>query len=142
MTTQPAIFTSNYWNYTGAGRIAISRGIPRNTPAGFRIYRALAPGAWFNQEPYCSNEALYKERYCDEILKPLDAATVYEQLLVLTGGHTPVLLCWEHLDKEGQWCHRRMAAAWFEKELGIIVPEYPPAMLGKQSLQTTLSLPL
>jgi hypothetical protein len=121
------MFTSNYWNYTGPGCIAISRGIPRNIPAGFRIYRALAPGAWFSQEPYCSDEALYRQRYFDEILKLLNAARVYEQLRTLAGDHAPVLLCWEHLDKEGQWCHRRMAAEWFEAELGISVPEYKPA---------------
>src|SRR4051812_15795919 len=123
MSTQPAILTSNYWNYTGAGRIAISRGIPRNIPAGFRIYRALAPGTWFNQEPYHSDEALYRQRYYDEVLKPLNAVQEYERLLALTGGHTPVLLCWEHLNKPGVWCHRRMAAEWFEAELKISVPE-------------------
>jgi hypothetical protein len=138
MKKEPAILTSNYWNYTGAGRIAISRGVPRNVPAGYKIYRALAPGIWFNKPPFCENEALYRERYFDEILKPLNAAQVYDDLLVLSGGHPPVLLCWEDVRKEGQWCHRRMAGEWFEQELGFSVPEYQPAARENSSLQTSL----
>ena len=33
----------------GLGRISIARWAPRKTPAGFRIYKALAPGCWFNK---------------------------------------------------------------------------------------------
>jgi hypothetical protein len=138
MESQPKIFTSNYWRYKGEGRVAISRSSPRNAPAGFKIYRALAPGTWFNKPPYCDDEAVYRERYETEILKPLNATQVYADLLVLTDGHPPVLLCWEDVTKEGQWCHRRMAAAWFERELGFSVPEYEPILPQKSRLQLPL----
>ncbi|MCL6442574.1 MAG: DUF488 domain-containing protein, partial [Alicyclobacillus sp.] len=39
----------------------------------------------------------------------------YEEL-----GENAVLLCYE---KHNDWCHRRMVADWFEKELGVVVPE-------------------
>jgi hypothetical protein len=49
-------------------RIGISRGVPRRMGAGFRIYRKLAPGPWFNSvdvDTYC-------DRFRAEILAPLD----------------------------------------------------------------------
>lgn len=29
-------------------RVGISRGTPRRLPAGYRVFRSLAPGPWFN----------------------------------------------------------------------------------------------
>jgi hypothetical protein len=40
--------TSSFFLYTGPGRVSIARYPPRGTPAGFRVFKALAPGAWFN----------------------------------------------------------------------------------------------
>lgn len=116
--------TSNFWQYpTGNNRIAISRVIPRGIVPGFKRFRALAPGAWFNQPEYKNNQAAYRERYIAEILAPLNAQDTWEQLHQLAGGEEPILLCWEPLKKQGEWCHRRMVAEWFEAELGVAVPE-------------------
>jgi hypothetical protein len=38
-----------------------------------------------------------------------------------------VLLCFENLDKPGEWCHRRMFAAWWEAQTGQAVPELEAA---------------
>lgn len=65
----------------------------------------------------------YRKKYFIEVLGKLDAQQAWDELHRLTHPHEPVLLCWEVLDKPGQWCHRRMVAEWFEKELGITVPE-------------------
>ncbi len=35
--------TSSYFYYTGPGRIGITVGNPRGIPAGYRMYRQLAP---------------------------------------------------------------------------------------------------
>jgi hypothetical protein len=97
-------------------RVGISRGTPRRLPAGYRIYRALAPGPWFNSvgiEEYC-------ELYRSEILGPLDPRVV---LLGLANGRVPVLLCYEQ-PIPGQWCHRAMAAEWLAEALGATVPEF------------------
>ncbi len=48
-------------------------------------------------------------------------------MLSLADPHEPVLLCWERPPfSETTWCHRRLVAAWLERELGLIVPEVEP----------------
>ncbi len=82
----------------------------------------------------------FQAKYFNEILKPLNPQQVWNELqnLVIGQGHPPVLLCHENISKPGQWCHRRMAALWFEQELGIAVPEMvmqpKPAKLTEPSL--------
>lgn len=119
--------TSNFWNYTSPGRIIISRGFPRNLGVGYKLYRALNPGRWFNDPDLTSNQEKFRERYFNEILKPLDPKKVYDHLHTLVEGYEPVLLCWEDVTKPDQWCHRRMVADWFEDQLGVKVPEFAPA---------------
>jgi hypothetical protein len=132
--------TSNFWNYTGSGRIIISRGFPRNLGEGYRLYRALNPGTWFNSEEYKCCEAKFRERYFREILKPLNPQKVYDHLHELAKGHEPVLLCWEKDPSQpDEWCHRRMVAEWFEEHLGVKVPEYVVAKKPKaKSKQASL----
>jgi len=111
--------TASFYTYTGPGRISIARFAPRNTPAGFRIYKPLAPGSWFNSVP----EHTYRVLYFDQ-LALLDLVAVEADLHRLAGGSEPVLLCYEKPPfSASNWCHRRMVAEWFEKELGICVTE-------------------
>lgn len=102
-------------------KIGISRGSPRGHAAGYRLYKTLAPGAWFNSV----TPDVYLERY-GEILEALDPETVVSQIEALAGDKTPVLCCFEAAAKinEGStWCHRSIAAAWLEARLGIKVEE-------------------
>jgi hypothetical protein len=101
-------------------RVGISRGTPRRLQAGYRIYRALAPGPWFNSVAVPE----YNRRYRAEILGPLDPRQVADDLLALGNGRIPVLLCYERAGKEGDWCHRAIAAEWLAEALGIVVPEF------------------
>ncbi len=129
--------TSNFWHYTGLGRIVIARSTPHHMPPGYRIYSKLAPGAWFNEVRYKYNEALFKERYYNEILNYLNPGQEYETLHMLAGGAEPILLCWEkNPHNSHEWCHRRMVAEWFEASLGVKVPEYqrPSKSLNQLSL--------
>lgn len=120
--------TASFFTYTGPGRISIARYAPRGTPKGFRIFKALAPGPWFNS---VSKEE-YIERFENEILRPLDPVRVFKQLVALAGEAEPVLLCWEKppldgLDGPGDnFCHRRLVARWFEQFMPIEVPELEP----------------
>jgi hypothetical protein len=58
----------------------------------------------------------------------LDPQHTWNQLHELAAGAEPVLLCWELPPfTASNWCHRRMAAAWFEDQLGIEVDELPHA---------------
>lgn len=113
--------TSSFFNYTGPGRVSIARYAPRGTPAGFRTFRKLAP----KQDMLKMGYDDYRVKYFGEILKPLDPAEVYDHLIAVAYPHEPVLLCWERLIKDGEWCHRRMVAEWLEKALGIEVLELP-----------------
>jgi len=100
-------------------RIGISRGVPRRTPAGYRVYRTLAPGPWFNSV----GPDEYYHRYRTEILAPLDPKIVADDLQRLAGGAIPVMLCFER-PGTGQWCHRAMAAEWLAEALGTPIPEF------------------
>ena len=114
--------TSSFYLYSGDGRVSIARTAPRRVAAGFRMYRALAPGKWLFDPAYKDYD-VYRERYFSEILGPLDAQKTWDELHALADGHEPVLLCHEHLLKPGDWCHRRMVAEWFEDKLGVAVSE-------------------
>jgi hypothetical protein len=118
--------TSNYFTYSGHGRISVSRSVPRFTAPGYKIFRALAPGKWLYERQYKYDQQAYRERYFSEILAPLDSQATYDALCALAAPYEPVLLCWEDLTKPDEWCHRRMIAEWFEDALGIHVPEVVP----------------
>ena len=123
--------TGSFYLYSGPGRISIARTAPRRVVAGFRIYRALAPGAWLFDPVYKDYNA-YRERYFREILESLDPQKTWDDLHALTDGHEPVLLCHEHLRKAGDWCHRRIVAEWFEQKLDVKVPELAIETLSNQ----------
>lgn len=111
--------TASFKTYDGPGRISIARYAPRGTPAGYRVYKPLAPGRWFNSVSQDEYRKLFFKQLAD-----LNPESVSVRLHELAGGHEPVLLCWEvppfHANN---WCHRRMVADWFLDKLGIQVEE-------------------
>ncbi|MET9965295.1 hypothetical protein ABZZ80_05060 [Streptomyces sp. NPDC006356] len=49
------------------------------------------------------------------------------QRIAVTGSDLRlVLLCFEDLAKAGEWCHRRMFAAWWQEKTGAQVRELGP----------------
>lgn len=98
-------------------RVGISRGQPRGLAKGYRLYKKLAPGPWFNSVGTFEYEARYSE-----VLAQLDPQQTLDELRRLAGGKVPVLCCWERAGR-GQWCHRALAARWLADALGIEVPE-------------------
>jgi hypothetical protein len=114
-----AMKTSSFFAYKGPGRVSIARFPPRNTPAGFRVYKKLAPGPWFNSVSRDEYDRLYGAQ-----LAALDPAVVKSELQALAGDAEPVLLCWERTPfTEKNWCHRRIVARWLHETLGEPVPE-------------------
>ena len=99
-------------------RIGISLGT-RGLPAGYRVYRQLAPGKWFRT----ASPREYLVRYTDDVLSPLKADKVLADLTKLAGGKVPVLCCWENPPPDPTWCHRGLVSAWLKDQLGIDVPE-------------------
>jgi hypothetical protein len=117
----PRIKTSSWFDVMPANhvRIGISRGVPRCMAAGYRVFRKLAPGPWFNSV----GVEEYYQRYCAEILGPLNPHDVAAELAEMAAGGVAVMLCYERAGS-GQWCHRALAAAWLAQALGIVIPEY------------------
>ncbi|MGU9981480.1 hypothetical protein ACJ4V0_15705 [Phreatobacter sp. HK31-P] len=100
-------------------KIGISRGTPRGMAAGYRLFKILAPGVWFNSVP--ADE--YRKRYFDETLGPLDPAKTVSDIEGMAQGRTAVLVCYESPLKPEEWCHRGYVSAWLHDKLGLEVPE-------------------
>lgn len=105
-----------YLTHRLRGGISIARSSPRWV-SGYKLYRKLNPGPWFKS---CATTDEYIDRYCDEILDPLDAEQTYNELISLVSPLEPILLCWESPD---QFCHRDVVRAWFKESLGVDVFE-------------------
>jgi hypothetical protein len=132
MATAFPLFTSRFGAKrlilaSGAAPIRISLGYPR-WPLGYTLAGAcplLAPfGAMLKMD-----QELYTRVYRDR-LDRLGVATIAAALQELSDqneGRGLVLLCFENLAKPGQWCHRRLFAAWFEAQTGLPVPELAEA---------------
>ena len=86
---------------------------------GYRLYKGLAPGHWFNSVGIDE----YYYRYRTEIFAPLDPRKVRDDLERLAAGRVPVLLCYER-PVGADWCHRAIAAEWLAEALGVAVPEF------------------
>lgn len=110
------IFTSNF---KIAGRlpqaVAISLGIPRGWRG--RRYKALAP-------PRDLIKIMEPEKfirlYRAQVLDSLDPMQVIREM----GGDNFIMVCWE---PPGEFCHRRVVAAWLRKHTGVLVEEFMPA---------------
>jgi hypothetical protein len=100
-------------------RVSISRGSPRGI-VGYKTYRPLAPGAWFNS----ISDAEYLTRY-EQLLTNLDPAATVAEIEALAGDKIPVLCCFETIAKiaAGSWCHRHLVKLWLEHHFEIEVPE-------------------
>ena len=111
--------TGSWMTYKGLGRVGISLGAPRGQPAGFRLYRTLAP----TRDMLHMAKDEYVPRYA-EILAKLDPKKTWDEIHALAGGAEPVILCFERPPfTVTNFCHRRLVADWFERELGQLVPE-------------------
>jgi uncharacterized protein YeaO (DUF488 family) len=85
-------------------------------------YKILAPKYKFFQEwKQNQDNDFYIEHFDNEVLAPLSAAAVYEDLEKLSNGNDCVLLCYE---KTGDFCHRHLVAKWLETNLNIKVVEW------------------
>jgi len=122
------IFTSNFKT---AGHlpqaVAISLGVPR----GWRGARCtvLAP-----PRPLIKimDEATFIPLYRAQVLDKLDPHKIIRDL----GGDNFIMLCWE---ASGEFCHRRVVAAWMLKHTGIQVEEFNPKLRAHQEWLRNLS---
>ncbi len=110
-------FTSLPLGYT---RVGISRGAPRRYTPGYRMLRRLAPGPWFRSV----DAEEYVRRYEAEVLSHLDPHDVVNRLSRIGLGGPIALVCFERPGTADGWCHRALVSAWFDRELGLAVPEH------------------
>ena len=80
-------------------------------------YKKLAPKFNFFQEwKKTGDNDYYIEHFNKEVLEPLDAAVVYEELESLCDGWACALICYERPEA---FCHRHLVAEWLETNLNI-----------------------
>jgi len=107
------IFTSNF-KIAGylPQAVAISLGVPR----GWRGRRCtvLAPSMRLIK---IMDPETFIPLYKAQVLDRLDPHKIIRDL----GGDNFILLCWE---EPGVFCHRRVVAAWMQKEAGVLVEEF------------------
>lgn len=114
------------WQTIGAapGRVGISLGSPRGQPAGYKLYRPLAPTRDMLSMGLAQYEPLYLEQ-----LSRLDPKQVWDDIHILAmkaagADVEPVILCFETAPfTKTNFCHRRLAARWLEDALGHKIPE-------------------
>jgi hypothetical protein len=58
---------ASFFTYTGPGRVSIARWAPRDTPAGFRIFKPLAPGDWSRTHRHWVDEATFASSYAQQL---------------------------------------------------------------------------
>ena len=106
------IFTSNF-KISGhlPQAVAISLGVPRRWTG--RRYTRLAPNRRLVK---IMDPPIFTRLYKADVLDNLDPYKVIGDL----GGDNFIMLCWE---APGEFCHRRVVAAWLRKETGILIEE-------------------
>lgn len=130
------MMTSNFANNQrfGLKGISISRWPDRRSGFDGPEFTPLMPRSqllnWYKST---SQDAAAWEEYASCYNAQLDclkAEQVVFEIEVLCGAYDaePVLLCYESAKTlDTQPCHRRLVASWFEKELGMVVPEWRKA---------------
>lgn len=99
--------------------------ISRWSPSWYlgKVYAKLAPPAELVLAAKAGEIGFeeYKILYEEAILNPLNPNLVFRELKAIS--ENPILLCHEDLTIPGEWCHRRLVAAWLEPVAGEI-PEW------------------
>lgn len=112
-------YFSNKISVADTNLVRVSVSFPKNIVwlQNSKVYKPLCP-KWDIVDQYKKGrigDSQYILLYYKQNLDCLDPEKVYQAL-----GEDSILLCWE---KPGMFCHRSIVATWFEKSLGVKVPE-------------------
>ena len=117
------IFTSRYHNpFLTSGDltpVGISQGNARYLKYKPIYLKELAP-TWAMVK--MENKEDYRKAYTKH-LNDIGIQNVQKMLVEVSNGKPIVLLCFEDLRKQENWCHRTMFAEWYEKQTGEKVEE-------------------
>ena len=107
------IFTSNFKTAGHLSQsVAISLGVPRGWTG--RRYARLAPNRRLVK---IMDPTIFTRLFKAEVLDKLDPMKVIRDL----GDDNFIILCWE---PPGEFCHRRVVAAWLRKHTGVLIEEF------------------
>jgi hypothetical protein len=121
---QVVVFTGYFARHgKRPGSICIARGVPKFLP-GIPLYQKLAP----SYPMLRMSEREYVVAF-QRILDKLDPVRVLEDLVRMASPHTPIICCYEGIDKA---CHRHYVAAWLRDELTIHVREMPAVNVDEE----------
>jgi hypothetical protein len=124
-----AVATSAYRSaplitHSGLAPVRITRGGPRFR-LGYRLAASVMDLAPTREMLRIEDEAAFSLAYrarLDEIgVNALGAR--FTEVARATGTSGVVLLCFEDIVGQEEWCHRRIFAQWWEERTGQIVPE-------------------
>lgn len=111
------IFTSNYARHgNDPNAVAISVR-PPSWYTG-RRYKLLSP-TW-EMVNDINNGRIDELQYAAQYMELLETRKLTAEQVIADVGENAILLCYE---KPGDFCHRRLVAAWIKQETGIVVPE-------------------
>ena len=120
--------TASYREYDASMGVAVGTSVGKYQAFPMTQLSALAPYGIFNVRPRLGQHEFHA-RY----LQRLDAHgdTIVASLTALANANPRralVLLCWCRIGSDDPmrpdgFCHRRMAAGWLERRLGVPVPE-------------------
>ena len=119
----PQLYTASYSDFDPAWGVPVrtSVGEPKWWPEPLAHLRRVAP--------YGLREVTDQDEFARLYFERLDNAgpeAISDRLIALSATHQGrplVLLCFEDLRRPGAWCHRRLLAAWIERNLCFAVPE-------------------
>lgn len=116
--------------------VRISLGTPK-WPLGYTLageIKELMPfGLLGKYDRYEDFERAYFQR-----LNQIGANRIFQHLKKFTcASRDTVLLCYEDIRCEGEWCHRTAFAKWWMMQTGEIVDELPDLSTPKRPKQST-----
>ena len=123
--------TSFFGNLKNIGNpLSISR-VPPDWYQGSQL-KLLAPPYELLKAAHAGLSATdYEKEFSRHVLNYLDPKEVYEAICE-EHGEDVTLLCFETLEKPGEFCHRRMVAKWLEETCEVKIPEWtPPQKLSR-----------
>jgi uncharacterized protein (DUF488 family) len=118
------MYTSYYANIENLPDKICPISIAGKAPESYKgvEFKKLAPklSFWKVWEQTKDND-YYIEQFNKLVLNTLDPKTIYDELITISNGKIPCLICYE---KPGEFCHRHLVAEWLQNNCNIKVEEY------------------
>lgn len=118
------IYTTYFANLKNLPSDVVPISICGKAPVGWTglEYKKLAPKwSFFKVWKETHDNDFYVKHFTEEVINPLNAFTVVEELFKLAQSEKIALVCYE---KPSDFCHRHLVAEWIELVTQIKVEEF------------------